>query len=202
MRSPLKSLSRFPSSTDLVVIAALATAACAGCGDDECGPMGASNSGLTASSAEVTLIYGGLTSLRGNDCPDPDAPEGVISISIEGLQQNVPPGDVTPYHFTVCIPRMDLFTPGSEHTLGTSMSNADVRIFDTAGKTEDGCTFAFDSSRPPTGTVIGNGVCGNGDSEAGFALTFDGAFSLRRTCGSTIDTVAVTLVGEIAVSRR
>lgn len=202
MRSPLKSRSRFPSSTSLLALAVIGTGACAGCGDDECGPMGAPTSGLTASSAEVTLEYGDLTSGANNDCPAPDAPEGVISISIEGTQQNAPAGDTTPYHFTVCIPRMDLFTPGSSHTIGTSQSMADVRIFDMAGKTEDGCTFMFDSTRPPTGTVSGRGVCGNGDSDAGFQLTFDAAVSLRRTCGTTIDSIAVTLDGTIAVLRR
>lgn len=195
MRSQLKSRSRFPSSTSLAAIVALAATACAGCGDDECGPMGAPSSGLAASSADVTIVYKDLTSLAGNDCPDPDAPEGVISISIEGTQEGGT-GIIT-----LCIPRMDLMTPGTGHTIGISQSMADVRIFDLTGDYE-GCTFTFDSSRPPTGTVSGIGVCGNGDSESGFALDIDGNVSLRRTCGSTIDSVAVQLRGEIAVAKR
>ncbi len=196
MRSPLSSRSRFRSSTNLVALGAVAAAACAGCGDDECGPMGAPTSGLTASSADVTLVYQNLTSLAGNDCPDPDAPSGVVSISIEGHQEGNPAGLLT-----LCIPRMDLFTPGSSHNIGTSQSMADVRIFDLSGESE-GCTYAFDSSRPPTGNVGGIGVCGNGDSDSGFALDIDGNVSLRRTCGSTIDSVAVQFAGKIAVLRR
>ncbi len=196
MRSPLNSRSRFPSSTNLVALGAIAAAACAGCGDDECGPMGAPTSGLSVSSADVTLVYQNLTSLAGNDCPDPAAPSGVVSISIEGHQEGNPAGLIT-----LCIPRMDLFTPGTSHNIGTSQSMADVRIFDLSGES-NGCTFAFDATRPPTGTVGGIGVCGNGDSDAGFALEVDGNLSLRRTCGSTIDSVAVQFTGKIAVLRR
>ncbi len=159
--------------------------------------MGASKAGLAVSSADVTIVYENLTSLAGNDCPDPDAPEGVISISIEGHQVGNPSGLLT-----LCIPRMDLMmVPGSGHSLGTSQSMADVRIFDMSGEYE-GCTFAFDSTRPPTGNVGAIGVCGNGDSESGFALDIDGNVSLRRTCGTTIDSVAVELKGKIAVARR
>ena len=193
MRSPLSSRSRFLSSTSVALVAL------AGCGDDECGPMGAPSSGLTVSSADVTLVYENLTSLAGNDCPDPAAPAGVVSISIEGHQVGNPTG-----RLTLCIPRMDLMTPGSAHSLGTASSMADVenvRIIDMSGEFE-GCTFAFDSSRPPTGNVGGIGVCGNGDSDAGFALDIDGNLSLRRTCGSTIDSVAVQVTGKIAVARR
>jgi hypothetical protein len=158
--------------------------------------MGASSTGLAVSSADVTIVYENLTSLAGNDCPDPDAPEGVISISIEGQQVGNPNGLLT-----LCIPRMDLMVAGSGHTIGTSQSMADVRIFDMSGEHE-GCTFAFDSTRPPTGNVGGIGVCDNGDSEAGFALDIDGNVSLRRTCGSTIDSVAVEFKGKIAVAKR
>jgi hypothetical protein len=197
MRSPLNSRSRFLSNTSGALVALVLFAACAACGDDECGPMGASDTGLTASSADVTIVYENLTSLAGNDCPDPDAPEGVISISIEGQQVGNPNGLLT-----LCIPRMDLMmVPGSGHTIGTSQSMADVRIFDMSGE-DGGCTFAFDSSRPPTGNVGGIGVCDNGDSDAGFALDIDGNVSLRRTCGSTIDSVAVQFEGKIAVARR
>lgn len=196
MRSPLSSRSRFRSTTSIVSVAAASVAALAGCSDDECGPMGAPTSGLSVSSADVTLVFENLTSLAGNDCPDPAAPDGVVSISIEGHQVGNPTGLLT-----VCIPRMDLFTPGSGHTIGTSQSMADVRIFDLSGET-GGCTYTLDSTRPPSGNVGGIGVCGNGDSESGFALDFDGALSLRRTCGSTIDTVAVQITGKVAVAKR
>jgi hypothetical protein len=172
--------------------------------------MGASSTGLAVSSADVTIVYENLTSLAGNDCPDPDqngngvpdvdepgaVPDPVISISIEGQQVGNPSGLLT-----LCIPRMDLMVAGSGHTIGTSQSMADVRIFDMSGEHE-GCTFAFDSTRPPTGNVGGIGVCDDGDSEAGFALDIDGNVSLRRTCGSTIDSVAVEFKGKIAVAKR
>jgi catechol 2,3-dioxygenase-like lactoylglutathione lyase family enzyme len=35
---------------------------------------------------------------------------------------------------------------------------------------------------------------------AGFALALDGALSLKRTCGATIDAVQVTLRGRVAVA--
>ena len=77
--------SPFPSTTSLLLASTFAMG-CVGCGDDECGPMGAQPAALLASSAEVTLTYGSLTSLVGNDCPAVDPPPGVISVSVEGRQ--------------------------------------------------------------------------------------------------------------------
>jgi len=184
--------SRFRSTTSVLLVAAGALSA--GCGDDSCGPMGAPASGLSVSSAEVVLTYGDLSALAGNDCPAPDAPDGVVSLSIEGTQS-----DGTGL-ITLCVPRPDLLMDG-ERTLGTSLSMADIRIFDLSG-TYNNCTFAFDATRVPTGRGVGLGVCGNGTDGAGFALDIDGAVSLRRTCGATVDTVAVTFVGRVAVSKR
>jgi len=192
--------SRSRSSTDLrVALVALATAVApasllAGCGDDDCGPAGAPISGLTASSVDGTLSYGNLTWLLGNDCPAPDAPEGVVSMSIEGTQTS------GTGRFTICIPRPDLLD-ASPRTLGTITSTADVRIVDLGGD-DDGCSYVFDATRPPTGTVVALGVCGDGLDPAGFALDFDGAVSLRRTCNGTEETVAVTLTGRVAVAKR
>jgi hypothetical protein len=190
--------SRSPSSTNALVAGGLAAAAAiglAGCSDDACGPGGAPASGLVASSDMVTLSYGGLSGLLGNDCPDPAAPEGVISLSIEGRQTDDPLGLIT-----FCVPRPDLLMEG-ERTLGTATSNADVRIIDLQGNA-GGCAFRLDSTRLPTGGAQASGVCDNGDSPDGFALSVDGALSLLRTCGGTTDTVAVTLRGRVAVSRR
>jgi hypothetical protein len=190
--------SRSPSSTDVLAIAGLAAAAVigpTGCGDDACGAAGAPRSGLVASSDMVTLEYGDLSGLLGNDCPDPAAPEGVISLSIEGRQANDPLGLIT-----LCVPRPDLLMDG-DRTLGTTLSNADVRIIDLRGNA-NGCAFVLDTTRLPTGAAQATGVCENGDSPDGFALAVDGAISLRRTCGAITDTVAVTLRGRVAVSRR
>jgi hypothetical protein len=189
--------SPFPSNTSRFVLAlACALAAgCAGCGDDECGPMGAEPSALLASSADVALTYGGLTALAGNDCPGVDPPAGVVSLSVEGRQT-----DGTGL-ITFCIPRPDVFN-GVRAPLGTSLSMADVRIFDLTGSDANGCTYALDSTRPPTGFASGLGLCNNGTDSAGFGVDFDGAVSLRRTCGSTIDSVAVTLTGLVSVAKR
>lgn len=193
LQSPSPSLISRPG---LLAAAAAAALSGGGCnGDDSCGPDGAPSSGLVASSDTVTLTYGGLTSLLGNDCPAPDAPAGVISLSIEGRQAGDPLGLVT-----FCIPRPDLLMEG-DRTLGTSLSNADVRIIDLRGNAE-GCAFALDTTRLPTGAAQATGVCANGDSPAGFALSLDAAVSLRRTCGATVDSIAVTLRGRVAVARR
>ena len=189
--------SRSPSSTDVLALAGLAAAAAlgsTGC-SDACGPDGAPRDGLLASSDLVTLSYGGLSGLVGNDCPDPAAPAGVISLSIEGRQTDDPAGLVT-----LCIPRPDLLMEG-DRALGTTLSNADVRIIDLRGNA-NGCSFVLDTTRQPTGAAQATGVCDNGDSPDGFALAVDGAVSLRRTCGATTDTVDVTLRGRVAVSRR
>lgn len=157
--------------------------------------MGAPSTGLTASSADVTLEFGNLTSLAGNDCSDPAVFPDVVSISLEGQQTNGGQGLIT-----LCIPRPDLLTSG-QRTLGVFNSNADIRIIDVTGDA-DGCTFELESARPPTGSGTGEGVCDNGNDPAGFAISLDGAISLRRTCGTTVDTVAVLLEGRVAVALR
>lgn len=150
--------------------------------------------GVTASNgSDITLTYGNLSSLSGNDCPAADAPSGVISLSIEGTQVGGT-GLVT-----LCIPRPDLLVDG--RTLGTTGNMGQLRVIDFSGMA-NGCTFALDSSMPPTGTGTGTGVCKNGTDAAGFALELTGTINLRRTCGATVDPVALTLAGKVAVSSR
>jgi hypothetical protein len=187
--------SPFRSATSAALVVGALASGLAGCSDDSsCGPMGAPTSGLTASSADVTLVYGDLTFLAGNDCPDLTVFPDIISLSLEGKQTD---GDGL---ITLCIPRPDLLMEG-QRTLGTSQSMADIRIFDLTGSA-DGCTFAFDSTRVPTGSGSGSGVCDNGNDPDGFALNLDGAISLIRDCNGTKDTVGVTLVGRVAVTER
>ncbi|MGE0549599.1 MAG: hypothetical protein AB7O24_08480 [Kofleriaceae bacterium] len=186
MPSLLTSLSLCLSSISLV-------AACNG-EDDTCGASGAPDVGLLASSADATLTYGNLSALAGNDCPAPDAPEGVISLSIEGMQVD------GAGLITLCIPRPDLLMDG-ERTIGITSSMADIRIIDLTGAFE-GCTFALDTTRPPTGHMVASGVCANGEDPAGFKLEAHGNVSLRRTCGSTIDSIALALSGSVKVSKR
>ena len=202
MRSSPMSPSRSRSSTDRALLAlapplsmALALLSLASaCGDDDCGPGDAPARGVTASASDVTLTYGDLTSLEGNDCPAPDAPEGVISLSIEGRQVD------GPGLFTLCIPRPDLLD-SAPRMLGPIQSSADAQIVDLNGEA-DGCSYAIDPTTPPTGSAIGLGVCGNGNDPAGFALDFDGAVSLTRTCDGTIDSISVALTGRVAVHPR
>ena len=177
--------SPFLSSTSLVLLLA------GGCGDDQCGPMGAPPDGLTASSVDVTLTFGQMTSRAGSDCPDLNAPEGVIAVTVEGRQT-----DGTGF-ITLCIPRPDLLEMGNR-SLGHTTSMADIRIIDLDG-TANNCTYKIDKTRVPTGKGAGIGVCGNGTDSAGFALDLDGAISLTRTCGTTIDTIGVKLAGKFAV---
>lgn len=148
---------------------------------------------LTASNADVTLTYGNLSSLSGNDCPDPSAPSGVISLSIEGAQVGGT-GLVT-----FCIGRPDLLEEG--RTLGSTASMGQIRVVDFSGMA-NGCTFALDSAMPPAGMAKGTGVCKNGTDPAGFALELNGTVNVRRTCGTAIDTIALTLAGKVAVTSR
>ena len=187
--------SRFLSSTSPVLVL-LAGSLLTGCPSDgdTCGPEGAPAEGITASNgSDITLTYGGLSSLSGNDCPDPAAPSGVISLSIEGTQVG---GTGL---LTLCIPRPDLLKDG--RTLGTTGNMGQLRVVDFSAMA-NGCTFALDSTMPPTGTATGTGVCKNGTDPAGFALAIAGTINLRRTCGATVDTVALTLAGEVAVTSR
>lgn len=179
------SLSRFLSITSL------AAAAGAGCGDDSCGPGGAPEVGLVASGTGATLTYGQLTGSLNNDCPDPAAPSGVTSLSIEGTQSD------GQGRITLCVGRPDLLAKQAL-ALGGNTAGTPVRVIDFAGSANS-CTFALDSSGTPTGTASASGLCGNGSNAAGFALVLDGSLPLTRTCGGTVDSLPVALHGRVAV---
>ncbi len=189
------SLSRSSTNAALSgLVALVALTACEGCNDDEtCGVMGAPTSGLLASSVDVTLNYGEFTAGANNDCPanDPDEPEGLISLSIFGRQVG---GEGL---ITLCIPRPDLLGE-PDRSLGSDITGVDIRLVDVVGNV-DSCTYELDPTRIPTGTGTGEGVCKAATDPAGFALILDGAISLKRTCGATIDTIGVTLAGRVAV---
>lgn len=173
----------------LLFLSSTSALALAGCGDDSCGPGDAPEFGLLVSSADVSLTYGGFTSGANNDCRDPMAPEGVISLTLEGTQQG------TASIITLCIPRPDLLAK-SDQQIGSGL-----RIIDINGD-KDGCTYAYDSSRVATGTVHAVGMCDNGTNDAGYALGIEGNISLRRTCGTTIDSIAVEVGGQVAVKQK
>jgi hypothetical protein len=173
----------------LLFLSSISGLVSSGCSDD-CGPGGAPASGLLASSADVTLTYGNLSSGANNDCPDPMAPTGVVSLTVDGTQTDAAA------ILTLCIPRPDLLAE-MDLPLGTG----GVRIIDFNGD-KDGCTFAFESTRPVTGTVHTRGMCDNGKNEAGYALGIQGNISLRRTCATMTDTIAVELDGLVAVKQK
>jgi hypothetical protein len=173
----------------LLFLSSISALAASGCSDD-CGPGDAPEFGLVASSAEVTLTYGDLSAGANNDCPDADAPKGVVSLTLEGMQQNA---TSTTSFVTFCIPRPDQLPDGVP--IGTGF-----RIIDFRGD-KDGCTFEFGGG-VPTGIARATGLCDHGQNKAGFALTVDGNLLLRRTCPTATDTIAVALSGTVAVAAR
>ena len=174
----------------LLFLSSISGVVATGCGDD-CGPGDAPEFGLLASSADVTLNYGNLTSGVNNDCPDPMAPEGVISVTVEGSQKDA----TTTQLIVVCIPRPDLLAT-MDQPIGTGL-----RIIDVNGEA-NGCTFTYDSSRVATGMVHARGLCDNGTNDKGYALGITGNMSLRRNCSGTLDSVAVELSGLVAVKQK
>jgi hypothetical protein len=164
----------------------------AGCGDDSCGPGGAPAAGLVATGDQVALTFGDLRGGLNNDCPAAGAPAGVISLTIHGTQAG------TSGFVTLCIERPDLLATQSQ-ALGLELASAQVRLVDLSGSANN-CSFAIDRATPAAGTATSSGLCGNGADAAGFALVLDGSLALTRTCGTTVDSVAVTLRGRVAVS--
>lgn len=189
-------MSRLRSPSRISVIAVFGAVLGAGCGGsgggDSCGPGGAPGTGLLASRDAVTLTYGNLTGGLNNDCPASDAPTGVISLTIHGTQTDGS-GQIT-----LCVARPDLLAKQAL-TLGHDVAGAAVRVIDLAG-TATSCSFTIDRAQPVTGTATSSGLCGNGNDPAGFALVLDGALSLTRTCGATVDSIGVTLRGRVAVA--
>jgi hypothetical protein len=166
--------SAFLSITSLVV-------ACSDGSPATCGAGSAATS-IDVVAGSVTLTYDMLQSGANNDCPAPMAPTGVVSVTI---------ARPSPPLFTLCVGRPDKLGEGLP--LGTG-----VKVIDVSGS-GGGCTYALDSTTPPTGTAKSSGLCKNGSDPAGFALTLDGTISLKRTCGGTTDTVSATVSGTVAI---
>jgi len=163
--------------------------ALSGCSDDAaCGPGSAKQSGLLASSADVVLNFGGLTSGPNNDCPDGTAPDGVTTLTIQGVQLD------GPGLLTLCIPRPDKLQDGP-----LALGDVDgVRIIDLNG-TVDGCTYEYVSAVPVVGTASVTGMCDNGQTTAGYALTADASLTLRKECPTSTGNIAVDFTGTVAV---
>jgi hypothetical protein len=174
----------FLSSTSLLV----AVVACSDDGGGSCGPNGAAAFGLVATNgSDVALTYGNLTSMVNNDCPDPAAPAGVVSLTILG-QQSGGTGFIN-----LCVPRPDLLATTPGH-LGF-----DVKIVDLKGDLNS-CMFAINTTTVPSGMVTSDGLCKNGSDSRGYALAFNGNIVLSRTCAGTTDSVPAALTGTVAVA--
>jgi hypothetical protein len=173
----------------LLFLSSISLIACGGgggCGDDACGPEDAPDTGLIVGDQDQKLTFGNLTSGANNDCPDPSAPAGVVSLTINGSQTD---GQGL---LTLCIPRPDELPGGVP--IGTG-----VRIIDLSGVTNN-CNYSIEQTRPVSGTALGHGVCDNGTNGAGYSLVFDGHLSLKCECPTATDTIAVNISGEVAVA--
>ncbi len=175
--------------------AALAAMALAGCSDegDSCGPGEAPIGDVVVTdtgASGAVLRFHQLRARPNNDCPAADAPAGVVSLTISGVLV----GAAAP--FTLCISRPDLLLDGPR-PLGATGSP--IELVDVVGS-DAGCTYRQARNSSPSGSLTASGVCGNGRDPAGFALRFAGELSVERTCGATIDTLRMSVTGEVAVS--
>jgi hypothetical protein len=159
-----------------------------GCGDDSCGPGDAPDTGLLASSADVTLNFGNIEAGRNNDCVDPAAPEGVISLTLQGTQVG------GTGRITLCVGRPDLWETQALPLGGTS-----IQIVDLRGDA-DGCTYDYEPSRPPTGSIATKGMCDAGQGADGFEMIANGIVSFNRVCPTVTDTISVSFAGTVAVT--
>lgn len=176
----------------LGALGAAAALGLAGCSDDDGGSCGADG----APTGDLQVVpAGGAASLRfrdlrarpNNDCPAADAPSGVISLTISGVEAD----GTSP--FTLCVPRPDLLN-------GVRQLGTDVQVVDVIGGDASGCRYRqVRTGTIATGTATGTGVCENGRAAAGFALELDGQVQLERTCGAATDVVSATISGKVAV---
>ena len=155
----------------------------AGCSDGaKCGPGSAPDT-LDVTGGGATLTFNNFAGSPNADC----GVTPVVSVTIEGK-----PADGTSGFLTFCVPRPDKL--GGGLTLDSDFQLPSVSIM------SGGCTYTLDAATPPTGTAKSAGLCDNGKSKAGFALTVNAAFALSRTCGTTTDSVPVAIDGTVAVA--
>jgi hypothetical protein len=180
--------------------AALAGAVVAGpgCGGNSCGAMGAPTYGLTASGSgaqgtTIALTFGALQSSANNDCPAPNAPHGVVSLTIEATEMGSGSGN-----FQLCIPRPDELETQPQALGATGGSDAQFQGLFAADAT---CSYMLDTTMTPSGTIKAEHECNDGTNKAGFALEIDGTLPVIQTCTSlgTTTSVSVTLAGTTAV---
>ncbi len=188
------SRSRCRLTTNLtLLLAGFSQTGCPGGGGESCGPGDAPATGLVAAGDQVTLTYGNFSAGLNNDCPESDAPEGIISMTIQGTQT-----DGTGI-LTFCVPRPDRLAK-EDLAFDLDVAGSEIHVIDVEGSTST-CTLSFDRTRPPTGIANTDGLCDNGAGTAGFAFTANGAVSLDRTCGANLDKVSVSLTGTVAITQ-
>ena len=163
----------------------------AGCHTDETCGIGAAADSIPLTGSGLTVTYDTFAGGANNDCPDPNAPAGVVSITIEAKQSGGTPADF----LTLCIPRIDELSQGGAFGGPTS---GDVRFIDVDG-TSGNCTISLDATTAPTGTASASGVCANGTDSRGFALTLDGTISVEKNCAGAIELTTMTVSGTVAV---
>ena len=172
----------------LTTSAAVAFASCKT--DSETCGIGDATTTIAATGAGLTFTYGSLMGGANNDCPDPNAPEGVVSITIQAQQT-----DGTGF-MTLCIPRIDELEQSGGVIGGTT--TGDVRVVDVDGMSS-GCSITAASGMMASGTASAAGVCSNGTDPAGFALTLDAMIPVEKTCAGVVQVTTLTLSGTVAV---
>lgn len=152
-----------------------------------CGPGDVTGSTIAGVGGADTIAYADFTAMENNDCPDPNAPAGVISVTIAGAQ-STPAGQA---FLSFCLPRPDQLSRSETLTLGS-----DLQVVDVQGDLGD---CQWQAVTAVTGTADLEGYCG---VAGGFALTVDGTATLTKHCMTTGgDTpVTVTLSGTALVS--
>lgn len=167
---------------------ALACTLGAGCSSEEdCGAGGAPAGDLEVAATGLALRYQDLRARPNNDCPDPAAPAGVISLTLSGTST----GDEQAF-VTFCVPRPDRLE--GPRALGTEVQVVDIFGADAS------CSYRQLRGSTATGTVTASGVCSAGRDPSGFALDFAGEVTIERTCGAAKDTLRATLTGKLAVT--
>jgi hypothetical protein len=146
--------------------------------DDNCGPDTAAETGikLVGATPGDNIAFGPLKAGLNNDCPDPTAPTGVISVTIDGAQL----GGAAP--ITFCVPRPDLLSKGPLSV------GSDFQIVDVSTNEIAGCRYSLLRSTPPTGTASAIGLC-KSNICPGFSLVLDVQVSLTKKCGTAPDQI-------------
>lgn len=166
------------------LLAISALVALSGCPRPTCGPGTTPSGEIDVAVAGATLVFSQFAASPNNDCPDPTAPSGVVSLTITS---SAPSGAF----FTICTGRPDLLDHGL--TFGTNAIVVDIS--EAAGS----CTYTL-AGGAASGTLDAVGSCANGTDHAGFAMTVDASAMLAQSCGGTPTQVSATITGTVAVT--